>query len=345
MKIKKDQLKEALEIVKPGLADKEIIEQTTSFAFMGGKVITYNDEICISHPIEGIDLEGVIKAEELYKFLGKVKKDEIVVTTEENEILMKAGRARAGFALMLEVLLPIDKELSKKDEYKKLPEKFLKAIEFATPCVSKDMTNPKLACVHLNKEGLIEATDNFRIVRYTLDKELPFETTLIPGLSMKEVLKIEPTLVTEGEGWLHFKNEQGTEISCRTLDERFVDISSVLPKTDDFIQITFPEETDEILEKAKIFSQSMSKQTNEESVSVSITDNRLLIESKSETAWFKEFVKIKDYTGEDFSFSITPYLLQDILKETSVCMLYKNMLKFSSEDWVYISSLRGDVKS
>jgi len=39
MKINKKELKEALEIVKPGLANKEMIEQSTSFAFLKGKVI------------------------------------------------------------------------------------------------------------------------------------------------------------------------------------------------------------------------------------------------------------------------------------------------------------------
>jgi len=77
MNIQKEQLKKALETVKPGLAGKEIIEQSTSFAFMGDRVVTYNDEISISHPVEGLNLTGAIRAEELYQLLSKLKREEI----------------------------------------------------------------------------------------------------------------------------------------------------------------------------------------------------------------------------------------------------------------------------
>ena len=63
MQINRQNLQKALEIVKPGLSNKEIIEQTTSFAFIDGKVVTYNDEISICHPVEGLTLEGAVKAD------------------------------------------------------------------------------------------------------------------------------------------------------------------------------------------------------------------------------------------------------------------------------------------
>jgi hypothetical protein len=71
--MKKTDLIKALEAVKPGLANKEMIEQSTSFAFMEDRVVTYNDEISISHPLKGIPIVGAIKADELYAFLSKVK--------------------------------------------------------------------------------------------------------------------------------------------------------------------------------------------------------------------------------------------------------------------------------
>ena len=55
--MKKNDLVEALEVVKPGLANKDLIEQTTSFAFINGNVVTYNDEISISSPIEDLEIE------------------------------------------------------------------------------------------------------------------------------------------------------------------------------------------------------------------------------------------------------------------------------------------------
>ena len=76
MKIATSKIKEALAIVKPALANKEILEQTTSFAFLNGRVVTYNDEISISHPFES-DFEGAVKAEELYGLLSRTTKEEV----------------------------------------------------------------------------------------------------------------------------------------------------------------------------------------------------------------------------------------------------------------------------
>jgi hypothetical protein len=64
MIIKKIDLLHALEVVKPGLGRQEQIQQTTSFAFITGRVVTYNDELSISHPLANCEIEGAIKPEE-----------------------------------------------------------------------------------------------------------------------------------------------------------------------------------------------------------------------------------------------------------------------------------------
>lgn len=340
MIIDKDKLRQALEVVKPGLASKEIIEQTTSFAFLDGKVITYNDEICLSHPLEELDINGVIKAEELYKFLNKTKQKEIELTQTEDQIILKAGRSQAGFALTTELHLPLEEEISTKKQWHELPEKFIEALNFTIPCVSQDITNPKLTCIHLNQKGSVESCDNFRIAFFQFDTELPVKSALLPGKSAKEVIKIKPTHITDDNGWLHFKNEAGTELSCRIFHEDYIDTKGVINKKHDFINFTFPEETKEILEKAQIFAQASVKDINQEHVEVSVKKKTLLIESQSETAWFKERIRVKDYTGEDFVFAVTPYLLKEILDTTNSCEVSESVLKFSSSNWIYISALR-----
>jgi len=108
LKINKSNLQKALEIVKPGLASKELIEQATSFAFINGCVITYNDEISISHPVDGLELEGAIQAEKLYSILTKLKTDEIEVTINDKEIILQSGKSKIGLTLQSEIKLPLD---------------------------------------------------------------------------------------------------------------------------------------------------------------------------------------------------------------------------------------------
>jgi len=188
----KTNLQTALEIVKPGLAGKEMIEQSTSFAFMEGRVVTYNDEISISHPIEGLKINGAVQAEELYELLSKLKKDEIEITTKGNEIILKSGRTKAGLTLQQEIKLPLE-EIGELGKWKPLPEDFLKHIKFAMAACSRDMSRPVLTCVHVSKDGIIEGSDSFRIARCQLKTEMPVKTFLLPASSAIQVIRVEPT--------------------------------------------------------------------------------------------------------------------------------------------------------
>lgn len=338
MEIEKNELKKALEIVKPGLANKEIVEQTTSFAFIDGKVVTYNDEISISHPVKGLEVGGAIKAEELYSFLSKVKKDTIDVVIEDERVLLKSGRAKAGFLLEAEVSLPLDEEIAKKGKWKLLPKNFLEALSFAAQSCSKNMSDPKLTCAHINENGSIEATDNYRIVKYKVDGEMPLSSTLIPATSAVEVVKLNPNKVSKGDGWIHFKNKDQTIISCRVFNETFVDIDSIISVKGEKIKIKLPGNLENVLDTAHIFAKR--KSVLDESVEIKITNKKIIVSSESETAEFSESIPLK-YKGATISFKITPYLLKDIIQKTLICYIMKDRLVFKQKDWTYVTSLRG----
>lgn len=327
---------EALEIVKPGLANKEIIEQTTSFAFIKGRVVTYNDSISISHPIKGLDIEGAIQADHLYKFLGKVTKDDIELELKDNEIVFTAGRAKAGLSIQAEIKLPLE-EISGNKKWKELPENFNKFIGFTMTSCSKDMSRPVITCVHVNQNGIIEASDSYRITRCDLKEELPIETFLLPATSAVDVVKINPTKGVKKEGWVHFSNEEGTEISCRIFTDTYPDTSSVLETRGD--RIILPQTIDEVLERAMVFSKR--DHLLDEIVTITIQDRSLEISSQAKTGWFREEINMK-YTGDKILFSITPSLLKGILSETRECSINKERtkLKFEGEGWQYITMLR-----
>lgn len=336
MKINKQQLLEALEIVKPGLASKEIIEQSTSFAFIGDRVITYNDEISISHPIEGLNLQGAIEAPNLYKFLGKIKDEVLDFEPKGNEIILKTGRAKAGLLLHAEIKLPLE-EVSGKKKWIDLPENFNKFISFAMTSCSKDMSRPVLTCVHINQTGVIEASDNYRITQCNLGDELQFETFLLPASSAVEVVKINPINISIGKGWVHFKSESDTIISCRIILDKFPNVTQVLNVKG--TKIILPQTINEVLEKAMIFAKR--DHITDEIVSITIYEKKLVINAKSDTSWYEEDVNI-NYNGEKIIFSITPYLLKSILSETRECILGNevNKLKFEGEGWQYVTMLR-----
>ena len=102
-------IKEALNKVKPGLSNKEMIEQSTSFVFQRGHVYTYNDEIAISHPLK-IRVLGAVRARELLDFVNRIKDEKIEIIMNENktELILLKKFSTATFALNQELILPIN---------------------------------------------------------------------------------------------------------------------------------------------------------------------------------------------------------------------------------------------
>ncbi len=333
MEIEVSEFKKALEIVKPGLASTTTtIEQVTSFAFTKKNVITYNDEICIYHPLADLKLQGAIEAELLYKFLLRVKSKQITLEIDESKVVMKSGRTKAEFNLDSEIKLPLDDEsLTEKGKWKDLPANFIEAITMAKACTSKDMVQVKLTCVHINKKGTVESSDGYRIFRYKLGEKLPIDSVLIPAASITSVIRINPTQVAKGNGWIHFRNEAGTVISCRVINEDFPDTSEHLKDGKNGVEIEFPKELVTALDTAEIFAENYL-------VKLTLSKKKLTVTSQSQIASFKEELDLPTKV-EPFAFQITPYLLKDILKLVSSCTIYSNRLIFKNENFKYMTEL------
>jgi len=334
MKIKKQDLITALEKVRPGLSSKELIQQSTSFAFLEGNVVTYNDEISIAHPVPNLEITGAVQATELYQLLKKLKQDELELTVTENEIQLTSGKTKAGLTLQTEIKLPLS-EVERKSKWKTLPENFKDALRFAVTSCSRDMSKPVLTCVHVNAEGFIEGCDNYRVARWTLEAEFPTGTFLIPQSSVLELLKLDPVKVALDGGWVHFITEDRTSMSCRIIDDKFPDTTRLLNVKG--VELSFPEGITEILDRASVFAKR--DVMLDEDVTICLEKGKVRVESKSETGWFKEEVT-GDYSCESLKFDVTPTLLKSILSETNVFEHCKNMLKFSGTNWKYVVSLR-----
>ena len=335
MKINKKELQTALETVKPGLATQEVIEQSTSFAFMKDKVVTYNEEISISHPVKDLNLTGAVKAEELYKLLSKITKDEVSFEVGEDKIILKSGRAKAEFILQSEIILPLE-DVGEIKNWKPLPDDFLKNLKFTVPCVGKDSTRPILNSVHVTEKGIVEASDGYRITQCK-GSEIPVGEFLLGASAVVNVIQFQPIDIAEGEGWVHFQNKNGAVLSCRVFEDNYVNTDSFIQQADKGVEVKFPEEMIEALERARVFSKR--DHYLEELISVSIGEKIVKLQSESDGGKFEEKIKI-DYQGDPIDFSITPYIFQDILKETQTAKIQKDKVSFIGEDWVYLGMLR-----
>jgi hypothetical protein len=346
MKIKREVLLKALEAVKPGLANKEFIEQATAFAFIKGSVVTYNDEISVSYPIEGLDIEGAIKADELYALLTKIKArtkddpDEVELTVNENEVLLTSGtRLKAGFTLQSEVKLPLKEELAKKSKWVNLPEDFIAGLEFVKPSVARQVFNqPVLTCVHVHKDGYIEASNGHRLAYFALANPMGVETFLIPLSSLPDLIRFKPNQVATGHGWMHFKSAGDAIISCRIFADPFPDTSALKNVEGKVLSIADPQLLDEAIDRASVFAQRDIE--SKEFIRFDISENQITVSSTLETGGrFEESVRFK-YSGKPFSFTTSPSVVQGVFTKDKTVTISDNRLKWEKDNWLIVGVLK-----
>jgi DNA polymerase III sliding clamp (beta) subunit (PCNA family) len=331
MKVSKKDLQVALEKVKPGLASKEMIEQSTSFAFVGDRVVTYNDEISISHPVKGLNVKGAVKAQTLYSFLSKIRREEIDVEWEENQVKITAGRAKAGLVFEAEVKLPIE-EVGAIGDWKPLPEDFLEAMRFCHPCCSKDMSRPILTCVHVSDKK-VQASDSYQIIEYRLEKKIPIKGFLLPASAVRELIKYNVKEIAEGEGWVHFRSEEGTIFSSRIFEGNFPDIEKFLEF--DGVDIPFPSNAIQALDRAKVFTKSDFTGDDLATVDVEVSDGKIKLSAKDESGWFEEIVRTK-YDGEKIQFTTGVDFLINLLGQAPSCVFGDDKIKFTGTKWIHV---------
>lgn len=334
MEIKREQLVEALAIVKPGLASKEFIEQSTFFAFVDGQVITYNDEICIVHPVD-IDIEGAVKADHLYQILSKFKEDVITIEITDSEIQIKCGKAKASLTLQEEIKLPVNEVLQKTSKWKKLPSDFIDGLSVVSPCCSTDMSRAILTCIYASESTLV-GSDSYCICKFELESELPIASFLLPANLVQNVIRLNPTQIATGDGWVHFKNENNTLLSCRIFDDKYPDLGSHF-SMEGAVDITFPKSTSDVIDRAQVFAKR--DRAADELISVVLENKKMTLKGSCDTGRYEESLNTK-YSGEKLEFSITPYLLKNILTKTNSCEVDESKILFVGENWEYVAMLR-----
>lgn len=338
MKINKSELQEALEKVKPGLATKELIEQSTSFAFLGDRVVTYNDEISISYPVSGLkNMQGAIKAKALYEFLARTKSDEIHVSQEENQIIITAGQSKAGLLFEQEIHMPIE-EVGEIGKWKKLPKDFLDALKLCYPCCSSDMTRPVLTCLHINGNK-VEASDSYQIIQYELKKKTPGKAFLIPATTARELCKYDVKEIALGDGWAHFRADDGTQFSCRTVEGAFPGVQKFL---DDIkgIEFTFPENTLDALNRAAVFAKK-ELEKGIPTVTVKADKGEMILSSRNEYGWFEEKLKVKGKKDKKacFTFTIGIEFLASLFSRLKTCTISQDRIGFGGEGWRHVIAI------
>lgn len=338
MKVDRKELLAALTAVQPGLAARELIEQSACVVFDGGRVATYNDEIAVIHasPLPE-EIRAAVPGNELIKLLTKCGEDVLDVEVVDTEFRITGKGVRAGLRMQAEIVLPL-REIGEPTELFPTPDGFQEAVSFCLISVG-DATRPLLQNIHVTAE-YAESCDNFRMTRKTFPTagQIPEEGLLIPSRAARQLSNYKPNEWGRTPGWVHFMDPTGLTFATRTPQDKYPDLNPLMEAEGP--QINLPDNLGEILDRAGIFAASTA---TGDFVEISVSKGVFLVKADGETGWIKERVR-SDYDGEPFSFRVTSAFLRDSVQLIHRTVVAPNRLRFEGEGFVHVVALLGPAK-
>lgn len=337
MELNRKVLLQALQSVSPGLNTSNNMEAT--FTFAKNMLFAGNDFINISCPLKSCDISGSVRAKELLALITGLEKENLIIETKEKELRITSGKTQAGLLFEKEITPQIKqalKEREQKKRWKELPKDFSKALSFCLFSVGKNIVKPEFMCMHVQKIGLIESCDNFRLSQYKTNA--PIEDMLI-GAEALDLYKYQPIKYAIDNGWLLFINQEGVIFSCRKQENMiYPDLTKVIP-TGKSIPLELPKELESTLNRARAFYTDKENTISVFGVTLTLENKWLIIESKNINGWFKERLRMKNETV-NIKFNIGLSFLQDVLKQSNKIKLIKNQLQFTGKNYLHCCSVQ-----
>ena len=243
MILSKKDLLEKLKKAMPGIeAGNVVLQGADSFVFENGCIYSYNDSIAVMIPFKGSEeMKGAVKAKEFYQTISKLPQDEITLAVNEKSWLIKCGKVKVEFTLQnfdyksrLDGITPDEKWID-------LDDSFINALGVCKMPINKTI----LSGVYFNSDVVL-STDAFQINQFKFDK-LKFPKFWISDNSADELLKFSKFKQLQVNGnWVHFKFEDGTIFSVKTLmvdkfpEAKILSVMSVNKEDNNCFHAVFP---------------------------------------------------------------------------------------------------------
>lgn len=329
--IKRESLLEQLESVSAGIADREVLEQSSCFVFQDGEVFTFNDQIACRVKCDVGIKTAAVRARPLLSLLSKMTEEELEI--EESNGVMRFMGKRKEVSLVAEqkVLLPVG-VVEKPGKWLPLAESFIEAIELARPCAGSDDSQFRMTCVHLTPD-FIEACDNVQMMRVKVETPVKSKSTIVMRDSIAHVARLGMSEMCETDSWIHFRNPKGLVLSCRRYVEDYPVLDSLAKVRG--APITLPKGLKKSAEKAAVLA---SETMGDVRILIELRPDKMRITGMGAAGTYRETRPVA-YAGESIQFAIDPNLLMDISEKYTDAEISKEHIRVKGGKWIYVSCL------
>ena len=337
MEIKREHVKYVLDCVSGGLAmgQRDTREGASYFVFKAGKVITFNDEVYCSMPLD-LGFEGAVKGEQLLNIVGRMKDETLKIKVEGDMVKISCGRRRAGFQLDGDVGSALE-ELEPVTEWIECDTLAPASIGDCCGCaVGKSSDKFYKTCVHLSPH-YIEATDCQQFMRVWMKTPVK-ESTLVKAYTVRNVEGLDIAEWGCNNDWIGFKTSDDLEYYARIYRDEYptqaMDSLAQAPEEGD--AFTPPQGFVGAVDSAKIFSNEL----DDPKVKVIIKeDGKMMIEGMGRTGFFQEVLDCA-YQGSRMEFFSSPKVLKQFAEAYTDGKISERALTVYEEGkFIYLSSI------
>lgn len=339
--IKRTQLLNVLNMVRPAVAVKDYIPILTHIMFDGVSATAYNDIQAINMDCE-VETQGCLPADLLIKALGSLSVDTVTLTGQDGHVLLTAGKSKIKLPVMPSEDFPdvLNDQLPMVGTVT-VTKDFLEGIRQCLTAVGTDSTYP--ACMGVTFDptsAALYSTDNVTISRFLLDAADSFQlknTVILPTFFCQQLLILSKlsdyieigiytgALIARFETIAVLFTKTLVDVSPMKFEEaisRFVDVDRL--KT-----FKIPDEFEQSFERALMIQQSEVNKTT----TVTVENKKITLESTSKIGDSEDTMP---YAGEDIQFHIDPTLVKRISPNVSKISMARKVLVFTNDDMSFI---------
>jgi len=334
MEVDRVELIEVLTKIKPGIATKEFLEQSTHFILNDTEIISYNDEISIVCPFD-IGIVCTVDAGLLYKLIAKMDEDTISFNLNKNIMEVECGDTKAELPIIIdsEILDYVDKLFEEQDKLEKydLPEDFLDAVRLCAFSASRDRTLGTLTCVWIEGKDVL-TSDKYRASWYQMksavEKNFYIEAEYVKELSNFE----DPVDYCLSRSWVHFNMANGIVFSARlTTPDKLLPLKTMFEEFEHSVRIPIPAALKEAIDTAALTVESEEK-LNQRVVIEFGEDLIRCIGASQKGKIEKEIHLHNNLNIEPFAIEASPKAMIEVLDKTTHLLVGKSKGLFKSRE-------------
>ena len=330
--MKKQEVLDAINKLKPALSDGGILETAGLIILDGERMIAYGDELSVCVPFP-LPFFAVLPWKEFDAFIRKVGTEEFDLALDGDKVTLNAKKTtKAWFnVVLLSGDLPTFEEVPEADRIV-LPENFNEGLSFCTFSAGSDASLGILQALSVS-EGKIVSSDRQRITEFVLSGPCP-DILISRGVS-DFLSKCGVISIFCGETSDYYWDKDRTMFSQRK-------IAGEYPETSEFFdvqgeEIDIPLEIDGALERAGIFADGAGV-GSKDYVHLSVSRAGICVTGQGTKGGVEERIFTR-YGGKPLEIEISAQHLLQILKRTQKAVVGEGAILFVGDDFRHVVAL------